>query len=179
MLSDNPPADLLDAGSHFEGYLDNLQKAWRKNLLGKYAAIKSVVKEFLKFFIFSFSSILLSLTVYVTTLIYSDLLWRNGLELVGIGLFLAQVSFFFAPKISNRFPTVVPRDSADWVRTPEYKKTPTLHEEGKIEIRGKSDNIVTHHISNWKNHMGSNEIRGDTTIADGNYLTPLDEDTED
>lgn len=102
-----------------------------QSLAGKFAIVLYRISRFVVTWP---SKVTLVVTALLTTAILAGSAVQAGLQLIGGVLLLGQLVFFFGSAIFNRFPTVVPTESAPWIYLAEYEKADYLYERGDIEF---------------------------------------------
>lgn len=113
--------------------------------------------------------------VLLTTWVLAVSAIEGTLQLLGALLLIGQILFFFGGWIFNRFPTVVPVDSAPWIYLAEYHKAEYLHEQGEIDfeygpIRFK--NSVLEEVEEAQHKL--NDPHNDYENDDIDWLIPID-----
>lgn len=111
-------------------------------MVGKFLIILKYIRNALRAGIILMVRPIYRIVSYISLIPMYSLVIHGQPNYFGAVLFIAHVIYFIGGYIMNWFPTVVPRDSVEWVNVPEYRKSSKLHEQGEIELREDQSNIL-------------------------------------
>jgi hypothetical protein len=149
--------------------------SWFQNL----TPIEKIIASFLRltrFTVFYSSTAVTKIVAISTTLVLLGYFASGGSSYLGLILLVSQLVFFFGSLIFNRFPSVVPPQSAEWLYLPEYEKSEQMYEENDIEFRYQPEILGDGLFDNLPDVEGQLDYQKPPDVE---YLVKLDDQSKE